>query len=317
MDSSKKVVALGFVVVAALATLTTLVAASNCEKAGSMYQQVRRSDLPLEKKLSLLRSILEACPEHVEARTLLAEQLTTSPDFEKASLVQQNKMLDEAAHHLEKAAQYDNKNASIYWRLAKVYYSQGRHEKAAECYQRILELNPSDAAAKKALKKLHALAPQNEGNKKTAEVIIKNCEAASHKNEIRLMGIANFTAPKHRERFNNITFDEWKYDIKKENEQQLSEIGSALRDLQSKGLTFFIEGHTDNRGDKDRNQVLSENRAKAIKEYLVNKFNVDPSKIQTQGFGFSRPLLPNDSPEHMAKNRRVEVLFIEPSGNKP
>ncbi|MGC8907910.1 MAG: OmpA family protein [Desulfomonilaceae bacterium] len=317
MDSRAKLIALGLVLAAALTTLTAVVAASDCEKAGAVYQQTLRSALPLEKKLELLRSIIQACPQHVEARALLAEMLIKSPDFEKASLVEKNRMLDEAASHFEKAAQYDNKNVSVYWRLAKVYYSQGRNEKAAECYQRILELNPSDIDAKRALKKLRASTPQQPGHVKTAEDIKKDYEAASHKNEIRLMGIANFTAPKHRERFNNITFDEWKYDIKKENEQQLSEIGRALQDLQGKGLTFFIEGHTDNRGDRDRNQVLSENRAKATKEYLVKKFNVNPSKIQTQGFGFDRPLLPNDSPEHMAKNRRVEVLFIEPSGNRP
>ncbi len=316
MDCRKKLVVPVVVVAAAAVMLTTWGVASDCEKAGALYQQVRPG-LPLEKKLSLLRAVIEACPEHVEARTLRARMLIESPEFEKASLFQQNKMLDEAARHCEEATQYNNKDANAYRLLARIYISQGRREKADSCYKRVSELFPHDREAKKALEKLRASATKQSEEVRTAEEIKKNVDTVAEKSDIRLMGVAHFTAPKHRERFNNILFDEWKHDIKKESEPQLSEIGKALKDLQVKGLNFVIEGHTDSRGDKDRNQILSENRAKAVKEYLVNKFNVDPSRIQTQGFGFHRPLLPNDSPEHMAKNRRVEVLFIEPGGNNP
>mgnify|MGYP005841108215 FL=1 len=284
--------------------------AIDCDKADHIYQRAVRSTLSTEKEIVVYRSVLDLCPRHVEAGIALAAVLLSSSDFVKGNIIEKNKLIDEAATHLEKAIEYDNKNSTAYRQLAKIYYSQGRTEKAANCYKRILELYPNDKEAKKALGQLSRPSPEKTDKFRSAEAIMKDYDTSSQQSGPRLMGIANFTAPKHRERFNNITFDEWSYSIKKESEPQLAEIGKALRELQNSGLTFFIEGHTDNRGDKDRNQVLSENRARAMKEYLVKKFNISPERIQTQGFGFNRPLFPNDSKENMGRNRRVEVLFL-------
>ncbi len=285
--------------------------ASDCDEAESLFQQICRSGLSPDKEIEKLRIAIKKCPGHANALIRLADIMISSPGFNKANKIEQNRLMDEAAELYEKAIEFDNKNQQVYWSLARVYFSQGRMERAAWCYQRILELSPKDTDARKALKKLGRTLSHQEGKLRTAEEIKNSVQSASEARKPSLMGIANFTEPKHRERFNNITFDEWKYDLKKENEPQLLEIGKAVRDLQHKGLNFIIEGHTDNRGDKDRNQTLSENRARAVKEYLVQKFNVDPSRIQTQGFGFNRPLVPNDSQENMARNRRVEVLFLE------
>jgi len=311
MNQIDKLVMMVLIFVAVLVPAAGQAKASDCTKAESLYRQASRSGLSVQDETTLLRSVVNLCPKHVEARIRLADILISSSNFKKATQIEQNRLMDEAEEQFEKAMQYDNRNVSVYWRLAKVYYSQGRLENAARCYQRLLELDPNDTDAKKALKKLSRSIPDQSGKLRKAQEIKNSFRTASQEPKLKLMGIANFTEPKHRERFNNITFDEWRYDVKKENEPQLSEIGKALRDLQNEGLTFFIEGHTDNRGDKDRNQSLSENRAKAVKEFLVKKFNVDPSRIQTQGFGFNRALVPNDSHENMARNRRVEVLFLE------
>jgi OOP family OmpA-OmpF porin len=66
-----------------------------------------------------------------------------------------------------------------------------------------------------------------------------------------------------------------------------------------------IAGHTDSEGEPERNQGLSERRAKAIADYLVGK-GVDPSRLKTEGFGETRPLAPNDTPDGMRQNRRIE-----------
>ncbi len=69
--------------------------------------------------------------------------------------------------------------------------------------------------------------------------------------------------------------------------------------------TLEIEGHTDNTGDAAKNMDLSQRRANTIKKYLVTK-GIDEKRLTAQGFGDTRPLVPNDSEENKAKNRRVE-----------
>ncbi len=66
-----------------------------------------------------------------------------------------------------------------------------------------------------------------------------------------------------------------------------------------------ISGHTDNRGSEAKNQILSEDRANSVKAWLVAK-GIDGRRITTIGFGESKPIAPNDTPENMLKNRRIE-----------
>lgn len=66
-----------------------------------------------------------------------------------------------------------------------------------------------------------------------------------------------------------------------------------------------ISGHTDSRGSNSKNQVLSEQRANSVKEWLVAK-GIAPGRIATVGYGEDNPIAPNDSEENMLKNRRIE-----------
>jgi OmpA-OmpF porin, OOP family len=66
-----------------------------------------------------------------------------------------------------------------------------------------------------------------------------------------------------------------------------------------------IEGHTDTTGEPAANQPLSEERALAVKKYLESK-GVDPSRLESRGFGSSQPVDTNETEEGRAKNRRVE-----------
>jgi outer membrane protein OmpA-like peptidoglycan-associated protein len=70
-----------------------------------------------------------------------------------------------------------------------------------------------------------------------------------------------------------------------------------------------IEGHTDSTGSAEFNQKLSEQRAESVKGYLVNK-NIMPARLRTLGYGESKPLVPNNTPENRALNRRVEIQII-------
>lgn len=81
----------------------------------------------------------------------------------------------------------------------------------------------------------------------------------------------------------------------------------ALADFlnEHKDVNVIIEGHTSKVGMKDLNQTLSENRANAIVQVLVNEFNIDKSRVSSFGYGFDRLEAEGDTPEAHAINRRI------------
>jgi len=72
----------------------------------------------------------------------------------------------------------------------------------------------------------------------------------------------------------------------------------------------MIQGHTDNVGGAKYNMKLSLGRADAVKAYLVEK-GIEASKITTKGFGFTKPIGDNTTPEGRAKNRRIEFVRVK------
>ena len=92
----------------------------------------------------------------------------------------------------------------------------------------------------------------------------------------------------------------------------LDGIGSDLLDLQSanKLPVVLIVGHTDSTGPDEDNFILSVNQAKKAKDYLVETFDIPANKIISSGKGEFSPLFPNNSSENRARNRRVEISFL-------
>jgi outer membrane protein OmpA-like peptidoglycan-associated protein len=71
-----------------------------------------------------------------------------------------------------------------------------------------------------------------------------------------------------------------------------------------------ITGHTDALGDAAYNKTLSERRAGLVKEFFVEKFDVDAARVTTEGLGEARPIASNATSEGRRANRRVEVLIL-------
>ncbi|WP_156942301.1 OmpA family protein [Hyphomonas adhaerens] len=76
--------------------------------------------------------------------------------------------------------------------------------------------------------------------------------------------------------------------------------------------TLRIEGHTDSTGPEDENETLSRNRALAVRNALVAR-NVDPQRLIAEGYGATRPLAGNTTPEGRARNRRIEIRVVRAS----
>lgn len=86
----------------------------------------------------------------------------------------------------------------------------------------------------------------------------------------------------------------------------LTRVQEAIRKFPN--CKVAIEGHTDSQGSDEANQTLSELRAKGVAEYLMANMNVS-IPINSQGYGESRPVARNDTPEGRAKNRRIDVVI--------
>lgn len=85
---------------------------------------------------------------------------------------------------------------------------------------------------------------------------------------------------------------------------QLDAVVTWMKEHPDVGI--IVEGHTDNTGGKEFNMNLSLRRAQSVKAYLV-RHGIRPSLITIEGYGFSRPVAENSTPEGRQQNRRVEV----------
>ena len=106
----------------------------------------------------------------------------------------------------------------------------------------------------------------------------------------------------------NIFFDVNKSDLKPESVAELNKIINFL--TKNPKLKIEIGGHTDNTGERKSNLALSNDRAKAVHDFLILKGNIDKNRLTFRGYADLKPKKQNDSAENRAQNRRTEMKII-------
>ncbi|MEZ4721434.1 MAG: OmpA family protein [Flavobacteriales bacterium] len=106
----------------------------------------------------------------------------------------------------------------------------------------------------------------------------------------------------------NILFSSGSANLLESSYTELDKLASELKKQTT--VRIEISGHTDNTGNSKTNQTLSENRAKAVKDYLVSK-GIDTNRMTHKGFGDSKPIASNDTEDGKHQNRRVEFVVIK------
>ena len=106
---------------------------------------------------------------------------------------------------------------------------------------------------------------------------------------------------------NNIFFDINKFDLKPESQVELDKVVQLLTDNPT--LKIEISGHTDNVGKPGDNLILSNNRSKAVIDYLINK-GIAAQRLSSKGYGETKPIADNKTEEGRALNRRTEMKVV-------
>jgi len=106
----------------------------------------------------------------------------------------------------------------------------------------------------------------------------------------------------------NFTFETGSAVIKKESYEELDRLVALMNEYPT--MRIQISAHTDNLGKPAANLSLSQKRAQSVVTYLTTK-GIDATRLVAKGFGLTKPIVANNTPENRAKNRRVEIDILE------
>lgn len=105
----------------------------------------------------------------------------------------------------------------------------------------------------------------------------------------------------------NVFFDTDKFDLKDASKSELKKLVDLLKSRPK--LKIEIGGHTDNTGSKQKNSALSQSRAKSVYDFLLTQ-GITADRLSYKGYGDSKPIADNATPEGRQKNRRTEFIII-------
>ena len=107
----------------------------------------------------------------------------------------------------------------------------------------------------------------------------------------------------------NVFFDVDKYELKEESKTELEKAFRFIKGNNS--MRVEIGGHTDNSGSAIYNKTLSQKRAKAVYDYLINTLGLPKAQLSYKGYGQEKPVAPNDTKANKSLNRRIEFTITK------
>ncbi len=124
---------------------------------------------------------------------------------------------------------------------------------------------------------------------------------------------ANFVKKEFKIVLPQVYFEIGKAEIKLESYPVLDEAAKTIITVleSNPNITIEIQGHTDSQGSDATNLKLSQERADAVKNYLVNTHKIDATRLIAKGYGETKPIAPNTTSKGRAQNRRVEFVIIK------
>jgi outer membrane protein OmpA-like peptidoglycan-associated protein len=159
-----------------------------------------------------------------------------------------------------------------------------------------------------------------EFQKQQAEIAKQDLSDSEKRTAAALAELAKLAAVKEEERglvitlSGSVLFRSAESTLLSSAQVKLDQVANALLAVRARNL--IVEGHTDSQGSESYNQGLSQRRADAVRDYLVQR-GYPADRIQARGKGKGSPIADNASPEGRANNRRVEIIIERMQTSKP
>lgn len=268
-----------------------------------------------QPRTSIEAAAREAAQTAEESRVMAVKQ--KADEEAQAQAAAEKKAAEErAARAREEAEAQARARAEAEEARAQAEAAKAEAQKAAEEAAR--QKAEADKAKAEALAQQQALAAEAEKARQAAAESDKLREQAEkEKQEMRarlLQQLNSVLATRDSARglianMSDVLFKSGSFELLPGARERLAKVSGIV--LAYQGLRLAVEGHTDSIGSDEYNRRLSEQRAGAVRDYLVQQ-GISPDAITASGFGKSEPVASNDTPEGRQQNRRVELVV---SGN--
>lgn len=268
---------------------------------------------------------------HNQAKAFLEKALKLCPEYPEAHnnfgvLLEKEKQYNQALYHYQQALKIKPDYIQARLGLGDVYYKQGQLPLSLEAYLEICNEH------KRASKRVAELLRENRYRNPEGKTVIKAESLTLLFNPKRLEKLYQKATLCHDDENKSIApvselkailkpiivfrqqiqFKVGKFDLSLITDKQLNNIAIALKKI--KATKVIIRGHSDNQRfqgfsqieSDEKNQELSENRAKSVSQALVANGIIN-SSIKTKGYGYKLPLVKGNNENAWAKNRRVEI----------
>jgi outer membrane protein OmpA-like peptidoglycan-associated protein len=226
-----------------------------------------------------------------------------------------------AENLLERALTINAKNPFTWLNLGVVYQDTQRYDEARQAYQTVIDLNPSQTAKASNVEgysgkslvdiariNLSNLPPPTtgragspDGRDSDADGVPDNADRCADTPAGAAVGANGCWTLAD-------IFESGKARIRPEAEGQLAAVIALLK--KNPSMRLEIQGYTDDRGPRDMNQRLSEDRARSVCEYLIRN-GIPADRLKWVGYGQSRPVVSNETADGRRQNRRVELVPIQ------
>jgi outer membrane protein OmpA-like peptidoglycan-associated protein len=271
---------------------------------------------------ALPKQLLEQANYEVKHATLLAQQISVLQDKPKKDhpleelLLQNEEPLKRLAAELDVVPRFELGYAQVVQDL--IERAQKRQQELHALKQDLADRDGQITALNTELKKLEdrlggvsqeriALQKRVDAQERLRENITK-LETAFTPNEARVYRQADDAVIS----LMGIAFRVGKSTIEPSSFPLLAKVQEAIKLFP--GAAIVVEGHTDSDGSDSANLILSQDRADAVKQYLISNMGLDPEKVSSVGYGESRPVASNQTAEGRARNRRIDlVIHIDPN----
>jgi outer membrane protein OmpA-like peptidoglycan-associated protein len=254
-------------------------------------------------------------------QTALAKEKLTAQDwFKKGVAFEEQLAYGEAVKMYTNAIKMDDQFSEAYFRRGRSMFRTNTTDtmEAMEDFDRVIDLDPRNADAYYERGLLHAYMIDNEmarndmeaaaalGHEKAQQWLNPDLKK---KEKSRYVHLANYL-PSKRDPI--VFFDFNRSTLKPPFYSLLDEVGIVLKNTLP-AITIIIAGYCDSIGPEKYNVGLSERRAKAVSNYLSQKYGITPDRIVIKAYGEGGPIAPNETEEGRAQNRRAEMLGLRSS----